>query len=252
MLFRVPDHLIIPFGSPKWAIDKIRIAGVSTDATYFASDTPTVYIDKAKKAPLRLVHFPGVFPGKIPDDDDQYLDVGQSLAFIRDFLRTKCELQTDFERRFLDLYFSYVTSRTEPNAWEKRQPRTSLEKPKDDPLWVFAALLPLPQAHLYLSDPLSQKYSFVPENMVKVDFAFWTGEHIVAIEIDGGSHIGSRDHIRKDRMLNRSGVLTIHIMNDELLEHGEEVIRKLLPTEVTKFAATCKSVPDNPIHPIPF
>ncbi len=106
--------------------------------------------------------------------------------------------------------------------------------PKDNAERVFDALMPLPQAHLYLADPL-EGYSFVPANMVKVDFAFWTGKNIVAIEVDGGSHIGSEAHVRKDRLLRRAGVDVIHILNSELSRHGGKVITRLLPQPVTEF-----------------
>jgi Protein of unknown function (DUF559) len=61
-------------------------------------------------------------------------------------------------------------------------------------------------------------YSFVPENMVKVDFAFWTGRSLIAVEIDGSSHFGREAHIQRDRMLQRAGVMVIHVLNSELLK----------------------------------
>lgn len=101
--------------------------------------------------------------------------------------------------------------------------------------WVFDTLLPLPQAHLYLTDPLQQEYSFAPKNMVKVDFAFWTGRRIIAVEIDGSSHVGSGSHVRKDRMLQRAGVTVIHILNGELREFGQQAVRALLPPDIIEF-----------------
>lgn len=59
---RIKDHLLIPFGCPKWRIGDINISGVSTDATYFTSSTPCVHIDKTEKEPLRLLSFADVFP----------------------------------------------------------------------------------------------------------------------------------------------------------------------------------------------
>ena len=71
--------------------------------------------------------------------------------------------------------------------------------------------------------------------MFKVDFAFWTGKNFVAVEIDGSSHVGNERHVTKDRMLQRAGVQVIHILNSEVLQHGNEVIERLLPREITNF-----------------
>lgn len=71
--------------------------------------------------------------------------------------------------------------------------------------------------------------------MFKVDFAFWTGKRIIAIEIDGSSHVGSELHIRKDRMLQKAGVMVIHILNSELLKYGVKTLEKLLPKEIVQY-----------------
>ena len=106
---------------------------------------------------------------------------------------------------------------------------------------------------MYLHDPLAKEYSYEPQNMFKVDFAFWTGKQLLAVEIDGSSHIGSESHIRKDRMLLRSGVALIHILNDELLSHGKEVVKRLMPDTVTHFWKYAKEkYRSNPLNGIPF
>ena len=87
--------------------------------------------------------------------------------------------------------------------------------------------------------------------MFKVDFAFWTGEELVAIEIDGGSHIGSEKHVRKDRMLQRAGVPVIHILNKEVEEHPDAVIRRLLPDQISEFWNHLSPYPYNPLAPLP-
>lgn len=238
---QVPGHLLIPFGRPKWTIENIRIAGVSTKATYFESDTPCAYIDTTKRKALRLMDFVLVNPTENPT----ITDTTEALNFIHNWIKTNCELGTDSEKRFLDLYFDYFRTSLEYDEdwhqwYHKNQKRLENYK-RNDPDWNFLALLPLPQAHLYLEDPLQDSpvvlghFPFIPKNMVKVDFAFWTGQQLVAIEIDGSSHIGSQSHIRKDRMLQRAGVMVIHILNSEILEHQQNIIWKLLPKSVVNF-----------------
>ncbi|MDQ3773653.1 MAG: endonuclease domain-containing protein [Pseudomonadota bacterium] len=247
---KIADHLLIPFARPKWSIERIKIIGVSTNATYIQSETPLVYINKAEKSALRLRHFSDVFPEEMPDAPTQ----PEAIAAIRKHLKETCNLDTDSEKRFLELYLDYCAATVVPTEWELRShgPQ-NLAAPKNDPDWVFDALLPLPQAHLYVSDPLAGRYSFVPENMVKVDFAFWTGTQIVAVEIDGASHVGSAAHVRKDRILQGAGVSVIHIMNSELLQHGKKVISHLFPASITQYWKWSPySIRSNPLIAIPF
>lgn len=247
---KIQDHLLIPFGRPKWNIERVKIVGVSTRATYIESETPLVYIDRSKKLALRMRDFKDVFPEEFPTEDDP----ARALDHIRKHLRETCYLDTDSEKRFLDLYFEHcqrmvTATDSDLRIWGKDK----LPVQKNDPLWVFDALLPLPQAHLYLNDPFSEKYSFVPQNMVKVDFAFWTGTEIVAVEIDGQSHIGSEAHIQKDRMLQRAGVSVIHILNLELMKHRKAVIEKLFPESFTRFWKFAEQTwRTNPLDEIPF
>jgi len=252
--FQVPNHLIIPFGCPKWDIKNIRITGVSTKATYFESETPVAYIDVSKKRALRIEDIESVFPDGVEREPIDPLSATEdekaenAWSGIVKKLRSNAEVQTESERKFLDLYFQYVVQETTfpGESWADKPPKDR-PKPYNSVNWRFAALLPLPQAHLYLTDPLADTYSYSPENMRKVDFAFWTGESIVAVEIDGASHAGSAEHIRKDRLLQRAGVLVIHILNEELLEHGTKVVGKLLPRVVTRFWDHRTTTPWNPL-----
>ncbi len=249
--FRVNNHLIIPFACPKWEIGSIRIAGVSTEATFFESETPCVYIDRNSKEPLRLRSFPDAWP--VDFSDAEIHDWRAALDVLKNHTCEFGDLGTQAERQFISAYFDFLKDLTtniiDPSEYAFIRNRF----PKQDPRWVFDALLPLPQAHLYVVDPLRDNSwasdPFSPKNMFKVDFAFWTGEELVAIEIDGGSHIGSEKHIRKDRMLQRAGVPVIHIMNSEIEEQPREVIKRLLPKSVTEFWTGLGRIPMNPLDP---
>lgn len=230
---KVQDHLIIPFGRPKWHINDIKISAVSTDATYFESATPCVYIDKSKKEPLRLARFKEYFPDNFPCVDDTVA----ALYYMRDYLIEKCELQTEHEKRFLWLYFEHIKDRVEYDDALKdyyAEMNPPVQGIADWIDWMFWALMPLPQAHLYAHNPLTRQYlaGFSPDRMFKVDFAFWTGESIVAVEIDGSSHIGNVSHVEKDRMLARAGVHVIHVLNSEIDEYKDFVIEALLPKNI--------------------
>src|SRR5437899_12795287 len=102
---RIDHHLIIPFGRPKWDISKIKLCGVSTSATYFESDTPCVYIDKAKAAAMRFEDLDQVFPE--PERFPEILEGIEAFNFIIEYMKTDCCVQTESERLFLDLYAEY-------------------------------------------------------------------------------------------------------------------------------------------------
>jgi hypothetical protein len=254
--FRVNDHLIVPFACPKWEIDNIRIKGVSTDATFFETDTPVAYINRAIEEPLSLVDIHRVWPF----EDWEHLQTDSWAEALKTILGTILEfgnLQTQAERKFVEAYFNYLGGSTadmvDPEEWSLHRDRY----PGGDPDWIFRALLPLPQAHLYVLDPMEEFHSkhtpVPPKNMFKVDFVFWTGKQLVAIEIDGGSHIGSDKHVRKDRMLQRAGVQVVHILNSEIEAQPEKVIRHLLPDAVGHFWTYFRGrFPHNPLAPLPF
>lgn len=249
--FKISNNLIVPFGKPKWSIKNIRVAAVSTDATYFESDTPCAHIDKSSREPLRLAQFNEFFPTKHP-----YVDkYSEALKYIHDSLIENCEVQTDHEREFLRLYFDWI--------FRVVKYKTHFRTRNDEELaqlmgaWVFWPLMPLPQAHLYARDPFeSSLSSFVPDRMFKVDFAFWTGERFIAVEIDGSSHIGSEDHITKDRMLARVGVHVVHILNSEIDKHKRSIVKALLPDEITNpwpdDFSTREPPCTNPLEWVPF
>ena len=132
----------------------------------------------------------------------------------------------------MESYFEYVL---EARSSLKYRPVDEDCTPATDEAHLWGALLPLPQAHLYCEDPLVEGATFVPERMFKVDFLFWSGKQLIAVEIDGSSHIGSETHIIKDRLLQRSGVHVVHITNREVFEFGTKIIRKLLPAPVWRF-----------------
>lgn len=248
---KIPNQLLVPFGGPKWSIERISVVGVSTTGTYIQSDTPLAYIDRSQQVALRLRNFTDVMPGDWP----VLMEAKDALAFVQRHFREKCEVATDYERKFLDLYFDFVRKRVEPPTYVSRsgKDRKDWGAPYDNDDWVFEALMPLPQAHLYQSNPLDDQFSFAPSRMMKVDFAFWTGTRLVAVEIDGGSHIGSESHIEKDRLLQRSGVHVVHILNSEISKHGIKVVERLLPPEMTGFWKTAeKQWRSNPFDDIPF
>jgi hypothetical protein len=88
---------------------------------------------------------------------------------------------------------------------------------------------------LYVHDPLEDDWSgqMEPSNNFRVDFGFWSGTGLIAVEIDGTEPSGYARDIRRDRLLRRAEVDVIHILNTEIEKHAERLIYTLLPSEIT-------------------
>ncbi len=231
------DQLIIPFGRPKWSIEKIKIKQVSSDGTHIESSDPFAYIDKSKNRPLQIADFWDVIPDSFLEkfqeisrhhDREQYsYGVGVSRTaceefnkrfdLIHDYLKSQCELDTKEEGMFLDIYFEH---------WRYKSRYGDDDDVHSEFYWMqMQALLPLPQAHLYLDDRLSGE-----NYMQKADFAFWTGDKVIAVEIDGDGKRMS-DVAPRERRYKDAGIEVVHILNSEIKQYGP-LIMNLLPKEL--------------------
>jgi hypothetical protein len=111
-------------------------------------------------------------------------------------------------------------------------------------------LLPIPELQLYVRDPLSDWESYQPNNNLRVDYGFWDGKRLIAVEIDGAEPAGYARDIRRDRLLKKAGVTVIHILNMELMKHKSLALLKLLPRYFFGFDWDYKS--ERPEFEIPF
>ena len=88
-----------------------------------------------------------------------------------------------------------------------------------------------------------------PTNNFRVDFGFWTGTQLIAVEIDGKEPEGYERDVRRDRLLRRAEVDVVHILNTEIERHGIKVISELLPKPIT-FDWLMQPTPNVPFMPI--
>lgn len=131
---------------------------------------PSISIDAACGTALRLSDLPYPFPE--PPDLFRLASREARLDFLRDHLKSLCGLWNRLPLAFLDAYFRYILFCLD----EKHLALTAMAEelgglfePRD---WCFAALRPLPQAQLF---------------KLRVDFAFWTGAQLVAVELIGSA-----------------------------------------------------------------
>jgi hypothetical protein len=196
--------LLIPYGVERWSADYLDASGCRV---------PHIVIDPARRAPLRLYDGPYDFIETPPLQD--LADPQAQLDYLRAYNERHCSLWGRFQKRFVARYFGFVASEVERNraALEDRAVAfDGLYRYRD---WLFSGLRPLPQAHLCLTDGETQP--------VRVDFAFWTGDAVLAIDLVGTETPGAARQARRER-LAAAGIQAVEIPNaalaaDELTDH---------------------------------
>jgi hypothetical protein len=229
----VPDYLILPFGrAVKSDLQKVALSAVSADGLYFSTDVPVIYINKSRKKPIFLSDFTehfDVIPRDVWDNDELMPD------YMCKTLKEHNPEMTRYEEMFLDLYFGLLTVlmlvRRDGNYQRMREAGLRAVQIYHSPDDVWRALLPIPEMQLYVQDPLANVRSFEPKNNFRVDYGFWDGHQLHAIEIDGAEPEGYAKDVRRDRLLRRAGVDVIHILNFELEKHRMHALRELLPAK---------------------
>ena len=179
------------------------------------------------RRPLRLNTVAWDFPER--PDLIALTTVAERLDFLRDHLKSLCGLWDKLPRLFLDGYFREIAeciARNRPALDALAAAHGGLFRPED---WSYAALCPLPQARLPAAPELP------------VDFAFWTGESLYAVDIIGAA---SQSRPRRDRRahLRESGTPVIEIGRAQL-----DDLRWHLPAEIASFWQT-ESLPSSPFR----
>lgn len=241
----VPDYLILPYGKAvKSDLQRIALSAVSADGLYFSTDVPVIFINKANRKPMCLGDFDRHF--REWPDSSRYDGSDQTiLDHMCTTLKSLNPNMTPSEEQFLELYFAtlkllaaYSPPHDEVGGWKAREqvglPAFGVEQYKSqNDLW--RALLPIPELQLYVQDPLAETKTYQPDNNFRVDYGFWDGQQLVAIEIDGAEPAGYARDIRRDRLLRRAGVDVIHIMNLEIARHKAGALWHLLPRKFFGF-----------------
>jgi hypothetical protein len=193
-MIRVENHLIVPFGRLSCESHRIRLVGSSTQEMLFESDSPCLYVNRSNITGFTLDQCSGMFSlDNLSDPADETLDYLHSLC---DLLRGNCELHSSYQHLFLTLYFDQV--------WEEH---CASGKP------LGRCLMPLPQTHFYLTDFSDLLEGKCQQKCVRVDFAFWTGQRFLAIQITEPT---DDDRIRDERLLRFWGIDFIRMPEEEI------------------------------------
>lgn len=199
--------LIVPYGTAEWRPD---------------SKAPQVAIETDARDPLRLNDGPYDFAELPPAAGTG--TVAERMAILRDHLTEFCDLWAKRPRQFVSLYFRFIdgTIAADRAAIDAHLGRFGGLFAAED--YAFSALRPLPRAHLPIAT----------EKRLRVDFAFWTGERLVAVDIAGDEARGAAWEERR-RQIDAAGIEHLEIPAATIAKSDPAVLHAVLPPEFATF-----------------
>jgi hypothetical protein len=178
------DLLLIPYGTAGFFPEKLRLTGFALSGLSFWTASPCVIIDRRDGLPLRCHQMPAEFSP--PPAPEAMRDAASKLFFMQRYLQSLCGVWQGPPKTFIDNYFAAAQRQIAANQamlTERVRDLAGLASIDD---FIFSAPLPLPRAHLHLA-PRSNAPTVQAEDMVRVDFAFWTGKRLIAVDINTGA-----------------------------------------------------------------
>jgi hypothetical protein len=169
----IPQVLVIPYGTAEWSLAGFSVEGFSTSSLRLRAPFPCVAINRAAGEPLRLNNTPYEF-GFVPN-----LDAGAEPAMVlKDYLKGLCRPWDNLGAGFVEAYFRFISDVVEEHNVALAAKLGGYEGLYDYRDWLFSAPIPLPRAHL--PAPPEAGATGTPADFVRVDFAFWLGDRLVA------------------------------------------------------------------------
>jgi len=197
MIITEPDLLFIPFGAAGFHARHFALAGFSPDGLALSTPVPHALVSRSLRRPIRINNGPVQFILERAREDLSGVDA--QFALLRANLVRVCGDWQAPARDFLNRYFADVEAEIEAaratlEDWAR--PFAGLFEPRH---WMFSALMPLPRAHIHLPRRPGG-FEVEDDDLVRVDFAFWTGERLVAVVIDTGATLLPRQRRVRERL----------------------------------------------------
>jgi hypothetical protein len=202
---------LIPYGVGRLPADAFAAADGLTAATCRLRH---VAIAPWSGAPLRLNS--GQLEFRDGPTAQSLAGVTEQIDCVRNLLRSYCDTFRRSPKLFLDRYFAFVLGQIEAHRGELEAMLAPFGGMYDVRHWAFSAWLPVPQAHL---DVRARPGGGPPAtgDMVRVDFAFWSGARLIAVDV--GDAMASRARSAALERARRAGILVVEAPNDGLTEN---------------------------------
>lgn len=199
--------MLIPYGTAEWRPD---------------SNAPKVEVDAAAQDPLRLNDGPYEF-AELPAMAGSGT-VAERLAILQGHIAGFCDPFAKRPRQFVALYFKFIDGVIAADRAEIENHLRRFGGLFGVEDYAFSALRPLPRAHVPAGD----------DRRIRVDFAFWTGERIVAVDITGDDARGAAWDARR-QSVDAAGIQRIEISAAEVAKDDQSAVRRHLPPEFAAF-----------------
>jgi hypothetical protein len=175
-----PDVLLIPYGVAEWSPDGISLDGFTGRGLRLRTACPCAAINRAAREPLRFNNSRydfGFAPGAAAGAQDE-------ASVLKEYLKGLCKAWDNVSVQFLDAYFRFAADAIEQHAdvlAARLAPYAGLYDPKD---FLFSAPKPLPRGHVHApaSGARAPAAAMDPADFLRVDFAFWLGDRVVAAQ----------------------------------------------------------------------
>lgn len=236
------QDLLIPYGTGRWSADNIAIVETGPGTSEVECRVPHVVIRRDRGLPLRLGDAEGEHRAGPARKDPFSSPDPLTHAFER--LRVHCDLWRKHQGIFLDRYQAFIVAHLEAHRTELETGLARFGDLFGYKDWAFSALRPLPRAHLWAPAARGTPL-YGPEGMVASDFAFWTGDRIVAVMLSGSSP--SADTAAETR-LNETGIDVVRIPHAALAEPADQGPAPLLPPAFHRFWEG-EPLPTGPLKP---
>lgn len=208
------DLLMIPYGSAGFFPEKLKLTGFALTGLALWTASPCVIVDRSTRQPLRCHQMPAEFSP--PPSPEAMRDTASKLAFMQEYLQSLCGVWQGPPKAFIDNYFAAARRALAANVETLNARVADLAGLASADDFVFSVPLPLPRAHLHLA-PRSDAPVVSSEDVVRVDFAFWTGTRLLAIDIDTGATMTPKERRAWQRVADY-GIDTLRVEPEALAE----------------------------------
>lgn len=241
---RPVSGILVPYGVARLPADAFSTVAGADGTTAMTCRLRHVAIVPAAAAPLRLNS--GQLEFRDGPTAQSLSEATDQIACVRDLLRSYCDKFRRSPKLFLDRYFDFVAGQVETHRGELQAALAPFGSMYDVRHWAFSAWLPIPQAHLDVRGrPAAGPPS--PEEMLRVDFAFWSGERLIAVDVVGEAIASTARQTALERA-RQAGVLVIEAPRDALDDRADEFFRTAFPPAFARFWAG-QRYPSGPFRP---
>lgn len=200
-----------------------------TDSGEIECAVPHVIVDAGAGEPLRLND--GQYEFAAPPPLAELDEPLAQLDFLKRDMRRHCDLWNNRHKQFLECYFAFVAAQVADNRDGLLQSIAAFGTLYRYADWMFSAPRPLPRAHLR-APAGGGAAPCDPASMIGVDFAFWTGGGLLAIDLVGSETRGPRARARRER-LQDAGIAIVEMPRSALLD--SQAFAALLPASFHRF-----------------